>query len=691
MNQFNALYSESFSDRHIGPRQSDLNAMLATIGVTSLDELIDHVVPSNIRLPKTLNVDTAISEVEFLSMLREKASKNKMYKSYIGMGYYNNHTPGVILRNIMENPGWYTQYTPYQAEISQGRLEALLNYQTMVIDLTGMELANASLLDEGTAAAEAMNMFYGLNKKSASHRFFVDNSVFPQTVDILVTRAEPIGIEIVRGDYKTFVPDASFFGALVQYPNSHGSVEDYRNFVNDCKAANVKTCFASDLMALTLLTAPGDFGADCVVGNTQRFGVPLGFGGPHAAFFATKDEFKRSIPGRIIGVSVDAEGNRALRMALQTREQHIKRQNATSNICTAQVLLSIMAGMFGVYHGPEGLKKISQRIHALAASLGDAIVKSGNGNYSLQHNHFFDTIFIKVPRVETIQALALAEQINLRYDNGMVGISVDETTTMADVLKLVSIFARGIENTAAKPEGSVSHKLPAALVRESNFMLHPVFNRYHSEHEMLRYIKSLEAKDLSLCHSMISLGSCTMKLNATTEMIPVTWPEFNSLHPFIPMDQAKGYMEIIEELNKDLSEITGFYTMSMQPNSGAQGEYAGLMVIREYFKDLGESHRNIALIPSSAHGTNPASAVMAGMQVVVSQCDENGNIDIEDIRAKAEQYKDNLACLMVTYPSTHGVFEAAITELTDIIHQYGGQVYMDGANMNAQVGLTSPV
>lgn len=690
MNQFNALYSESFSDRHIGPRQSDLNAMLATIGGASLDELIDQVVPSNIRLPKPLSVGEAMSEVEFLSMLREKAAKNKTYKNFIGMGYYNTHTPGVILRNIMENPGWYTQYTPYQAEISQGRLEALLNYQTMVIDLTGMELANASLLDEGTAAAEAMNMFYGLDKKSAAHRFFVDNSVFPQTVDILITRAEPIGIEIVRGDYKTFAADASFFGALVQYPNAEGSVEDYRAFVASCKAANVKTCFASDLMALTLLTPPGDFGADCVVGNTQRFGVPLGFGGPHAAFFATKDEFKRSIPGRIIGVSIDAEGNRALRMALQTREQHIKRQNATSNICTAQVLLSIMAGMFGVYHGPEGLKKIAQRIHALAASLGDAILKTGNGVYSLQHGHFFDTILVNVPHTETIQALALAEGINLRYSDGLVGISVDETTTMADVEKLVSIFARAIEGAAAKPEGSVSHKLPAALLRESNFMLHPVFNRYHSEHEMLRYIKSLEAKDLSLCHSMISLGSCTMKLNATTEMIPVTWPEFNSLHPFIPMDQAKGYMEIIEELNKDLSEITGFHTMSMQPNSGAQGEYAGLMVIREYFKDRGESHRNIALIPSSAHGTNPASAVMAGMQVVVSQCDENGNIDVEDIRAKAEQYKDNLACLMVTYPSTHGVFEAAITELTDIIHQNGGQVYMDGANMNAQVGLTSP-
>ncbi len=690
MNQFNALYSESFADRHIGPRQSDLNAMLETIGAKSLDELIDQVVPANIRLPKPLSVGEPMSEVEFLSMLREKAAKNKTYKNYIGMGYYNTHTPGVILRNIMENPGWYTQYTPYQAEISQGRLEALLNYQTMVIDLTGMELANASLLDEGTAAAEAMNMFYGLDKKSAAHRFFVDNSVFPQTLDILITRSEPIGIEIVRGDYKTFTPDASFFGALVQYPNADGSVEDYRAFVTACKAANVKTCFASDLMALTLLTPPGEFGADCVVGNTQRFGVPLGFGGPHAAFFATKDEFKRSIPGRISGVSIDAEGNRALRMALQTREQHIKRQNATSNICTAQVLLSIMAGMFGVYHGPEGLKKIAQRIHALAASLGDAIVKTGNGVYSLQHSHFFDTILVNVPRTETIQALALAEGINLRYEQGTVGISVDETTTMADVEKLVSIFARAIEGAAAKPEGSVSHKLPAALLRESNFMIHPVFNRYHSEHEMLRYIKSLEAKDLSLCHSMISLGSCTMKLNATTEMIPVTWPEFNSLHPFIPMDQAKGYMEIIEELNKDLSEITGFHTMSMQPNSGAQGEYAGLMVIREYFKDRGESHRNIALIPSSAHGTNPASAVMAGMQVVVSQCDENGNIDVEDIRAKAEQYKDNLACLMVTYPSTHGVFEAAITELTDIIHQNGGQVYMDGANMNAQVGLTSP-
>ena len=556
MNQFNALYSESFSDRHIGPRQSDLNAMLNTIGVKSLDELINHVVPSNIRLPKPLNVDSAISEVEFLSMLREKAAKNKLYKNYIGMGYYNTHTPGVILRNIMENPGWYTQYTPYQAEISQGRLEALLNYQTMVIDLTGMELANASLLDEGTAAAEAMNMFYGLDKKSAAHRFFVDNSVFPQTVDILITRAEPIGIEIVRGDYKSFTPDASFFGALVQYPNAEGSVEDYREFVSACKAANVKTCFASDLMALTLLTPPGEFGADCVVGNTQRFGVPLGFGGPHAAFFCTKDEYKRSIPGRIIGVSIDAEGNRALRMALQTREQHIKRQNATSNICTAQVLLSIMASMFGVYHGPDGLKKIAQRIHALAVSLGDAIVASSPGVYSLKHKHFFDTIMVNVPRVDTIKALALAEGINLRYEGGAVGISIDETTTMADVEALAKLFARAVEGKITKPAASVAHQLPAALVRESNFMIHPVFNRYHSEHEMLRYIKSLEAKDLSLCHSMISLGSCTMKLNATTEMIPVTWPEFNSLHPFAPLDQAKGYMEIIDELNKDLSEIT---------------------------------------------------------------------------------------------------------------------------------------
>lgn len=688
---FNAHYSESFADRHIGPRQKDVQAILQAIGVKSLDQLIDETIPANIRLKNPLNLNEPLSEVEFLAVLKEAAKKNKLYKQYIGMGYYNTHVPGVILRNIMENPGWYTQYTPYQAEISQGRLEALLNYQTMIIDLTGMQLANASLLDEGTAAAEAMNMFYGLDKKQNAHKFFVDEKVFPQTLDILITRAEPVGIEIVTGDYKTFQSDGSYFAALVQYPNSEGSIEDYRNFVSNCQSAGVKTVFASDLLSLTLLTPPGEFGADCVLGSTQRFGVPMGFGGPHAAYFATKDEYKRQIPGRIIGVSIDAQGNRALRMALQTREQHIKRQNATSNICTAQVLLSIMAGMYGVYHGADGLKKIAGRVHSLTVTLAEAIEKVGNGNFKVQHAHYFDTLFIKVPNTATIKKLAEASEMNFRYQGeNYVGISLDETTTLADVKAIVDVFTKSVEGLTWETIASSNIALPSSLLRNSNYMTHPVFNLYQSEHEMLRYIKSLESKDLSLCHSMIPLGSCTMKLNATTEMIPVTWPEFNSLHPFVPMNQAEGYLEMINELTKDLAEITGFHTMSMQPNAGSQGEYAGLMVVREYFKDRGESHRNIALIPESAHGTNPASAVMAGMKVVVTKCDEMGNIDVADLRARAEEHKDNLAVLMVTYPSTHGVYESAITEITGIIHQYGGQVYMDGANMNAQVGLTSP-
>ena len=687
---FNARYSESFAHRHLGPRENDVKAMLEVIGVNSFDQLIDETVPANIRLPKPMNLGEPMSEVEFLGMLKKKAAKNKLHKHYIGMGYYNTHVPGVILRNIMENPGWYTQYTPYQAEIAQGRLEALLNFQTMIIDLTGLQLANASLLDEGTAAAEAMAMFYGLDKKKGAHKLFVDSKVFPQTLDILITRAEPIGVEIVIGDYKSFDASDDYFAAFVQYPNSEGSIEDYRSFVGNCQAAGIKTIFASDLMALTQLTPPGEFGADCVLGNTQRFGVPMGFGGPHAAFFATKDEFKRQIPGRIIGVSIDADGNRALRMALQTREQHIKRQNATSNICTAQVLLSIMAGMYGVYHGAEGLKKISGKIHALTVSLADAIGKV-SGVYKVRHAHYFDTLTIDVPNNATIRALAEAAGMNFRYEgNTVVGISLDETTTLADVKAIADVFSKAVEGVMVNPSDQISAVLPLALVRSSNFMSHPVFNIYHSEHEMLRYIKSLEAKDLSLCHSMIALGSCTMKLNSTTEMIPVTWPEFNSLHPFVPRNQVDGYYEMLEELNRDLSEITGFHTMSLQPNAGSQGEYAGLMVIREYFKDRGEGHRNIALIPESAHGTNPASAVMAGMKVVVTKCDDHGNIDVADLKAKAEEHKDNLACLMVTYPSTHGVFESAITEITGIIHQYGGQVYMDGANMNAQVGLTSP-
>ncbi|MDA0686040.1 MAG: aminomethyl-transferring glycine dehydrogenase [Bacteroidetes bacterium] len=688
--QYSARYSKPFAERHNGSHGEDLQAMLETVGVSSLDELISKTIPANIRLPKELNIGEALTESEFLAMLKGKAAKNKLFKHHIGMGYYDTLTPGVILRNIMENPGWYTAYTPYQAEIAQGRLEALLNYQTMVIDLSGMEIANASLLDEGTAAAEAMNMFRAADKKGVAHRFFVDQHTFPQTLDVLITRAEPVGVEIVTGDFATANLDDTYFGALIQYPNSNGSIEDVRAFVADCKTKGIKTVFASDLMALTLLTSPGDLGADCVVGNTQRFGVPMGFGGPHAAFFATKDEYKRQIPGRIIGVSIDKRGERALRMALQTREQHIKRQNATSNICTAQVLLSIMASMYGVYHGPDGLKKIAGRIHAQTRLLEQALTQLG---YTQLNGHYFDTLKVAADE-QAVRKVAEAQGRNLRYfGDGHVGISIDETCTEKDIQVLADIFAAA-KNTSASAVyasgDSVAVNWPAWAQRQSNFMLHPVFNSYHIEHDMLRYIKSLEAKDLSLCHSMISLGSCTMKLNATTEMIPVTWPEFNSQHPFVPVDQVKGYLEMIEELNQDLSEITGFDRMSMQPNSGAQGEYAGLMVIREYFKDRGEAHRNIALIPSSAHGTNPASAVMAGMKVVVTACDELGNIDIADLRAKAEEHKDNLACLMVTYPSTHGVYEAGIREITQIIHDNGGQVYMDGANMNAQVGLTSP-
>lgn len=692
MSTYSALYSEKFENRHNGPSASEVAEMLKVIGVNSLDELIDKTVPAGIRFPKPLDVSNAENEFEFLNNLRQTASKNKIYKNYIGMGYYGTHVPGVILRNIMENPGWYTQYTPYQAEISQGRLEALLNYQTMVIDLTGMEIANASLLDEGTAAAEAMNMFHAVAPKGRGLKFFVDENIFPQTKDILITRAEPVGVELVFGNYNEFTPDENYFGAAVQYPDSEGSINDYAGFVAKCKNSGVKTVFISDLLALTLLTPPGELGADCCVGSAQRFGVPMGYGGPHAAFMATKDEFKRQIPGRIIGVSVDRNGNRALRMALQTREQHIKRQNATSNICTAQVLLSIMAGMYGTYHGPDGLKKIAGRVHAITRLFAEAITTLG---YTVINEHYFDTLKIRTRFTNSrIQELMDEKQINIRHiSDEFIGISFDETSTLSDVQTLVNIFSEANHSHAVdvqKLNAEVSINWPQNLQRTSNFMLHPVFNSYHSEHEMLRYIKHLESKDLSLCQSMISLGSCTMKLNATSEMIPVTWPEFNALHPFAPLEQAQGYKEIIDELSKDLCEITGFHSMSLQPNAGSQGEYAGLMVIREYFKATGQAHRNIALIPSSAHGTNPASAVMAGMEVVVTKCDEHGNIDLVDLRVQAEKHKDNLAVLMVTYPSTHGVYESAIKEITAMIHEFGGQVYMDGANMNAQVGLTSP-
>ncbi len=687
--------TDHFVNRHNGPvAQDDVKKMLQTIGVASVDELIDKTVPPAIRMKSPLQVTGGTSEQELLKQLKKVASKNKIYKSYIGMGYYNCYTPGVILRNIMENPGWYTQYTPYQAEISQGRLEALLNYQTMIIDLTGLPIANASLLDEGTAAAEAMAMFRSLHKHDHATKFFVDNSTFPQTIDVLVTRAEPMGIELVMGDYKTFEFTPEVFGAYIQYPNNEGRIENYKAFTEKAHAAGALVCAGADLLALTLLTPPGEWGADCVIGTSQRFGVPLGYGGPHAGFFATKDEYKRQIPGRIIGVSIDRHGNRALRMALQTREQHIRRQNATSNICTAQVLLSIMAGMYATYHGPDGLKAIASKVHGLAKTLDAGLKAVG---FNQLNSNYFDTLLIDSKGMSAaIKMEAESMGINFRYfNNGHIGIALDETCEVSDVADIVAVFAKcasaGIESSAiSKLANEQVLTWPADLTRTSNYMSHPVFNSYHSEHEMLRYIKHLEGKDLSLCHSMISLGSCTMKLNATTEMIPVTWPEFNQIHPFVPMDQAEGYKAIIDELSHDLMEITGFAGMSLQPNAGAQGEYAGLMVIRAYLKDIGQGHRNVALIPESAHGTNPASAAMAGMKIVIVKNLQNGNIDIEDLKKKAAEHANDLAVFMVTYPSTYGVYESGIKEITNIIHEHGGQVYMDGANMNAQVGLTSP-
>ena len=681
--------TEKFAHRHNGYGKEDMDAMLKATGFSSLDELIDKTIPDSIKLKQPMDLDSAIPEQQFLKNLKKVAAKNKLYKSYIGMGYYDTYVPNVILRNIMENPGWYTQYTPYQAEIAQGRLEALLNFQTMVIDLTGMEIANASLLDEATAAAEAMSMFKGLDRKGQKTKFFVDMEIFPQTKDVLVTRANPLGIDLVFGDINEITLDETFFGAVLQYPNNSGSIVDYKEFTQGATDLDIPVCAIADLMALTLLTPPGEWGASVVVGTTQRLGVPMGYGGPHAAYFATKDAYKRNIPGRIIGVSIDRHGNKALRMALQTREQHIRRQSATSNICTAQVLLAIMAGMYGVYHGPDGLKDIAHRIHAQTSVLNEIITQYG---YTQTNEFFFDTLRIEAGDVNHIQNLANQKEINLRIINErVVGVALDETTTVEDLQILADVFAEASENDpidvkSIKPE----LRLPKNLSRESNFMLHPVFHQYRTEHEMLRYIKKLESKDLSLCHSMISLGSCTMKLNATAEMIPVTWPEFNGIHPFVPRDQALGYSEILSELANDLAVITGFHGTSLQPNAGAQGEYAGLLTIMAYLEGKGESHRNVAIIPSSAHGTNPASAVMAGMKVVVTKCDDKGNIDLVDLREKVEKHSDELACLMVTYPSTHGVFETAIKEITDMIHEHGGQVYMDGANMNAQVGLTSP-
>jgi glycine dehydrogenase len=683
---------DQFIDRHIGPNEEELQAMLSVINAASLDQLIDETVPANIRLKGDFPLPEALSEFEYLQELQHTAAKNKVFKNYLGLGYFGTITPAVISRNIFQNPGWYTQYTPYQAEIAQGRLEALLNYQTMVTDLTGLPIANASLLDEGTSAAEAMAMFHSIkNKKTkTANTFLVSDQVLPQTIDLLYTRAEPLGIEIVVQAWQSFEFTAETFGILLQYPTANGSVEDYRALTEKAKAQEIYVTVASDLLALALLTPPGEWGADAVVGNSQRFGVPLGYGGPHAAFFATKDDFKRLIPGRIIGVSIDVKGKRALRMALQTREQHIRREKATSNICTAQALLAIMAGMYATYHGPKGIKAISERVHALTQVLERNLRHLG---YQQNNAYFFDTLHLTADAVwqEKIKTAALAAEINFYYTATGVQISLDETTTLADVQTLVGLFA-GLKggNGAFDAVDPAAPQLPAALLRESGFLTHAVFNSYHTESKMMRYIKRLENRDLSLTHSMIPLGSCTMKLNAAAELIPVSWPAFANLHPFAPLDQTLGYQQIFQELEHYLCISTGFAACSLQPNSGAQGEYAGLLTIRAYHAAQDNTHRKIALIPSSAHGTNPASAVMAGMEVVVVNCDDNGNIDVADLKAKAEAHTNNLACLMVTYPSTHGVFETNINAICDIIHQHGGKVYMDGANMNAQVGLTSP-
>lgn len=685
-------YTEKFESRHIGPDAHQTAEMLEVIKAKSVEDLIAQTVPANIRLKKPLQLPAAKSEFQFLQDFKKTASKNKIYKSFIGTGYYNTITPGVILRNILENPGWYTAYTPYQAEIAQGRLEALINYQTLIIDLSGMQIANASLLDEATAAAESLHLLYASKKasKKDAHKFFVDQNTFPQTIDVLRTRATPIGVELVVGDLKSLdLSDPALFGIFIQNPDNNGAIQDHTALISTAHDKDVFVVVAADIMSMVLVKSPGEMGADVVVGSSQRFGVPMGFGGPHAAFFATKDDFKRQMPGRIIGASIDASGNPGYRMALQTREQHIRREKATSNICTAQVLLSVMAGMYAVYHGAEGLKKIAGRIHGLAHAVDTGLKALG---IKQVNECFFDTLKVEVADKKVVAAEADKHHVNFRlFDTNHIGISIDETTTADDVNLILNILATaaGKKASAASSNGKELN-WPAALVRKSEFLTHPVFNTHHSEHEMLRYIKRLENKDLSMVHSMISLGSCTMKLNATAEMIPVTWPELGGIHPFAPADQTLGYQDMITQLEAWLKEITGFTGVSLQPNSGAQGEYAGLLVIRAYHQDRGDDHRTISLIPASAHGTNPASAVMAGMDVVVVKSDEEGKIDVADLRAKAEQYKDKLSCLMVTYPSTHGVFEETITEICEIIHQNGGLVYMDGANMNAQVGLTSP-
>lgn len=687
------MNTDSFTLRHIGPRPSDVQKMLETVGVSSISQLIEETIPSDILLDHPLDLAMGLSEQEYLEHVNDLASKNKIFKTYIGLGYHASNTPSVIQRNILENPGWYTAYTPYQAEVAQGRLEALLNFQTVVAELTGMELANASLLDEATAAAEAMAMLFALRnrtqKKAKVNKFFVSEEILPQTLALLQTRAVPIDIEVVVGNHQEFDFDASFFGAILQYPGKHGEVYDYTEFITKAKAVDIKIAMAADILSLVSLVAPGKIGADVVVGTTQRFGVPLGYGGPHAAYFATRDEYKRSIPGRIIGVSKDTDDNYALRMALQTREQHIKRDKATSNICTAQVLLAVMAGMYAVYHGPKGLTYIANKVHASTVTLAEALQELG---LKQKNTSFFDTIQIETD-ASKVKYLAEAKEINFYYpDNNTVAISLNETTTIKDLNKILSVFGEAVKQEPKKITTLNTEKkaIPEAVLRADAFLQQEVFNSYHSETEMMRYIKRLERKDLALNHSMISLGSCTMKLNAATEMFPITDPRWGSIHPFVPLDQAEGYQQLIKKLEKQLSVITGFAATSIQPNSGAQGEYAGLLAIKAYHESRGDSHRNICLIPASAHGTNPASAIMAGMKVVVVKSMENGNIDVADLRKKAEEHKDNLSAIMITYPSTHGVYESAIKEITQIIHDKGGQVYMDGANMNAQVGLTNP-
>ena len=686
------MRTDSFVLRHIGPNELEVTEMTKTIGVSSVEELINKTIPADIRLKNELNLPKAISEYEFMEHIQQLATKNKLFKNYIGLGYHPTILPGVIQRNILENPGWYTAYTPYQAEIAQGRLEALLNFQTMVIDLTGMEIANASLLDEGTAAAEAMIMIYNTrtrNQTSANAiKFFVSDLVLPQTISVLQTRSKPLGIELIIENHETFTFTSDVFGALVQYPAKFGQIYDYEYFVQKAQSFDAKVVAAADLLSLAVLTPPGEWGASVVVGTTQRFGIPMGYGGPHAAFFATKESFKRNIPGRIIGVSQDKDGNRALRMALQTREQHIKREKATSNICTSQVLLAVMAGMYGVYHGPEGIKYIANKIHNLTSTLNNGVQKLGLKQKS---SSFFDTILIEVTDVEKLKVLAEKNKINFNYiSENLISISLNETTTLKDVNMILAILAEIESRNKIEFSTIEENSLPTKLQRKSNFMTHVVFEKYHSETEMMRYIKKLERKDLALNHSMISLGSCTMKLNAATEMLSLSWPNWGNIHPFAPVEQAQGYHEVFEKLETSLNEITGFAATSLQPNSGAQGEYAGLSVIKAYHESQGNFDRNICLIPASAHGTNPASAVMAGFKVVVVKSTEEGNIDVVDLKEKATQYKANLGALMVTYPSTHGVFESTIKNITEIIHENGGQVYMDGANMNAQVGLTNP-